>query len=183
MQTYMGFFSFITSDGNESIANIHSNRKTFPVYLATPGPNGKVFEEKGYNGYGVFGGKDIYVLIAELNNLLPNGTEEDKRMAGIDLVYKTIITDGTTTYIKGVDFTRWDKPIGDTNRTANELVYEDGWSMMHPNGYGDLNIAVKQGLVMPKLFEDRSSINYWDEFPYPTSCSYQGYFYEDFDVE
>jgi hypothetical protein len=179
----MGFFSFITSDGNESIANIHSNRKTFPVYLATPGPNGKVFEEKEYNGYGVFGGKDIYVLIAELNNLLPNGTEEDKRMAGIDLIYKVIITDGTTSYIKGKDFTNWDKPIRNIGHSANELIHNQGFSIVYPNGYGDFNKAVEQGLIMPKLFEDRVNINYWDEFSYPTTCSYQGYFYEDFDVE
>lgn len=179
----MGFFSFITSDSNESIPNIHSGRKTFPVYMATPGPNRKVFEEKEYDGYGVFGGKDIYVLIAELNNLCPNGTHEDKRMEAIALIYKTVITDGTTKFIKGIDFTRWDQPLGDTKRTANELVYEDGWSMIHPNGYGDFNEAARQGYIMPKLFEDRASINYWDEFPYPTSCSYQGYFYEDFEVE
>jgi hypothetical protein len=46
-----------------------------------------------------------------------------------------------------------------------------------------VNKAAEQGLIMPKLFEDRSSINYWDEFSYPVNCSYQGYFYEDFDVE
>lgn len=177
----MGFFSFITSDTNTSIPNIHSGKRIFPVYMATE--DGQIFEEKEYDGYGVFGGKDIYVLIAELNNLLPNNTEEDKRMAGIDLVYKTIITDGTTSYIKGKDFMHWNTPINNTGRSANEFVNNQGFSIEYPNGYGDFNKAAEQGLIMPKLFEDRASINYWDEFPYPTSCSYQGYFYEDFDVE
>jgi len=179
----MGFFSFITSDSNESIPNIHSGKKTFPVYMATPGPDRQVFEEKEYDGYGEFGGKDIYVLIAELNNLCPNGTQEDKRMEGIALVYKTIITNGTVSYTKGKDFTNWDRPIADINRSANQLVHEDGWSIIYPNGYGDFNVAAKQGLKMPKIFEDKASINYWDEFPYPASCPHQGYFYDDFNTE
>lgn len=177
----MGFFSFITSDTNQSIPNIHSSRKTFPVYLVTPGPSRQVFEEKEYDGYGVFGSKDIYLLIAELNNILPNNTKEDRRSAVLNLMFRTIVTNGKgISYEKGIDFNRWNEPLGDTKRTANELVYEDGWSIIYPNGYGDFNEAARQGYIMPKLFEDRASINHWDEFPYPTSCSYQGYFYEDF---
>jgi hypothetical protein len=172
----MGFFSFITSDTNTSIPNIHSRKPIFPVYMVTE--DGQIFEEKEYDGYGVFGGKDIYILIAELNNLCPNGTQEDKRMAAIDLMYKTIITNGTTEYIKGKDFTNWNKEIPGINRSANELTQMHGWEKIYPNGYGDFNVAAKKGIKLPKLFEDRVSINNWEQQDYPVNCPEQGYFYE-----
>lgn len=76
----MGFFSWHTCDTNESIANQYSNRPTFTVHMITP--DGRVFTEKNYDGYGEFGGKDFYELLAELN-----GRGSD-RSAGIDLCFK-----------------------------------------------------------------------------------------------
>lgn len=61
----MGFFSWLTSDTNKSIANNYSTRETFPVHMVTE--DGQIFHEKDYDGYGVFGGKDFYTLSAELN--------------------------------------------------------------------------------------------------------------------
>jgi hypothetical protein len=45
-------------------------------------PDGRVFTEKEYDGYGVLGGKDYYELLAELNGL------PSDRSAGIDLAFK-----------------------------------------------------------------------------------------------
>jgi hypothetical protein len=174
----MGFFSFITSDTNTSIPNIHSERPIFPVYMVTE--DGQIFAENSYDGYGVFGGKDFYTLIAELNNLVPNGTEEDKRRSGIDLVYTTEIKNinGTQVYVKGKDFTRWDKIIpGSGGFTANELVATKDWTIVYPNGYGDLNLLVANGFKAPKLFEDKSSVNSWELHEFPSTCPDQGYFY------
>lgn len=75
----MGFFSWITSDTQRSIANSYSTRKTFKVYMITE--NGQVFTEPNYEGYGEFGGKDFYELVAELNGL------QSDRDKGIDLVF------------------------------------------------------------------------------------------------
>ena len=64
----MGFFSYHTCDTGESIPNTScSSRKTFCVYLMDD--KGNVWKENEYEGYGVFGGKDIYVLFAEMNGL------------------------------------------------------------------------------------------------------------------
>jgi len=41
---------------------------------------GNVWKEDKYDGYGEFGGKDFYELLAEMNGL-------DGRQAGIDLAY------------------------------------------------------------------------------------------------
>ena len=76
----MGVFSWKTCDTDKSIANNYSNRPTFTVHMIAP--DGRVFTEKDYEGYGVFGGKDFYELLSELNGL------ESDRQVGIDLVFK-----------------------------------------------------------------------------------------------
>jgi hypothetical protein len=67
----MGFFSWKTQDTDKSIANEHSNRNTFRVQMIDN--KGNVWTEDSYDGYGRFGGKDFYELLAEMN-----GFESDK---------------------------------------------------------------------------------------------------------
>ena len=67
----MGFFSWKTQDTDKSIANEHSNRNTFRVQMIDN--KGNVWTEDNYDGYGRFGGKDYYELLAEMN-----GFESDK---------------------------------------------------------------------------------------------------------
>ena len=75
----MGFFSWLTNDSKESIANYHSSRPTFTVYLLDN--KGNCWKETEYNGYGDFGGKDFFELLAEMNG-------EEGREKGIDLFYE-----------------------------------------------------------------------------------------------
>ena len=80
----MGFFSWITQDTNRSIANNYSTRSTFPVTMTDN--KGNKWHEKDYEGYGIFGGKDFYQLVAEMNNLEGlTGDVENDRGLGIDL--------------------------------------------------------------------------------------------------
>lgn len=72
----MGFFSFKTQDTHKSIANQYSIRPTFDVYMMDD--KGNVWKESNYDGYGEFGGKDYYELVAEMNGL-------KTRYEGIDL--------------------------------------------------------------------------------------------------
>ena len=74
----MGIFSWITKEGR-SICNVFSSRKQFTVYMHTP--KGKCYEESKYGGYGIFGGKDYYELLAELNG-------KKTRDEGIDMFFK-----------------------------------------------------------------------------------------------
>ena len=63
----MGFFSWMTDDTHDSIANIHQEVvKPFTVYMKN---YSTVWKEPAYDGYGKFGGKDIYLLLGEMNNL------------------------------------------------------------------------------------------------------------------
>ena len=72
----MGFFSWKTQDTDESICNSFSDKETFTVYMVDNKNN--VWREDEYEGYGEFGGKDFYELLAEMNGL-------NDRIEGIEL--------------------------------------------------------------------------------------------------
>jgi hypothetical protein len=175
----MGFFSWKTSDTNRSIANDYSGRRTFIVHMITE--DGRVFTEEEYEGYGVFGGKDIYELIAEMNGLCLDGDTDQKRSAAIDLLFKTIITNGERSYSPGVDFVHWEEAIeAEGGKTANELV-STGWKQVYPNGYGDFQAAAANGIKVPKLVEEIPAD--FNDVSYPTNCPDQGFFYCDEDED
>jgi hypothetical protein len=80
----MGFFSWKTSDTNKSIANKHSDRRTIPVKMLDD--KGNEWFEHDYEGYGVFGGKDYYELLAEMNPRKRRNIK-DKRSRGITIAF------------------------------------------------------------------------------------------------
>jgi hypothetical protein len=86
----MGFFSWNTQDTDKSIANQYSNRKTFRVQMIDN--KGNVFTENEYEGYGVFGGKDYYELLAEMNWFESDKTgdeyTDEARGFGISIAFK-----------------------------------------------------------------------------------------------
>jgi hypothetical protein len=89
----MGFFSWKTQDTDRSIPSQYSNRKTFRVEMLDN--KGNVFTETDYEGYGVFGGKDFYELLAEMNGFVSQfdyekGTDKytnEARGFGISLAF------------------------------------------------------------------------------------------------
>jgi hypothetical protein len=76
----MGFFSWNTQDTNRSISNTYSGEGTFTVTMMDD--KGNRWVEENYEGYGRFGGKDYYELLAEMNGL------ESDRSLGIQLAFK-----------------------------------------------------------------------------------------------
>ena len=86
----MGFFSWITQDTERSICNKYSTKATFTVYLLDD--KGNFWEESDYDGYGVFGGKDYYELLAEMNGITSDKTgeeyTEEMRSKGIKLAFE-----------------------------------------------------------------------------------------------
>lgn len=184
----MGFFSWKTSDTGRSVSNAYSNRGTFPVWVVSK--CGKVLYEDNYDGYGVFGGKDIFDFIAELNPQLeiPEGVEP--RQAIIDLIYETDLSNGKVTYkqshsLREGDFRSWQDPIEAAGgKTANQLM-EEGFKQVYPRGYGDFGICAESGLSMPKIFEYEPDyeapdwLNKFNKIQYPEDCEGQGYWYDD----
>ncbi len=80
----MGFFSWRTQDTDKSIANKWSARDTFRVQMMDD--KGNVWTEDSYDGYGEFGGKDYYELLAEMNGITANNPDE-LRGKGIELAF------------------------------------------------------------------------------------------------
>ena len=74
----MGMFSWHNTDTDEPIWNVYSGKNT-TVYMIDD--KGKSWAEDRYEGYGVFGGKDYYELLAEMNGL------PSCRGEGISLAY------------------------------------------------------------------------------------------------
>ena len=62
----MGFFSWKTNDTHRTIWNKFTDAgNTFRVFLRDD--KGNEWIEENYEGYGEFGGKDYYALVAEMN--------------------------------------------------------------------------------------------------------------------
>mgnify|MGYP003108583797 FL=1 len=70
----MGMFSWKTNDTRRSIKTACSGKPTFRVYMVDH--LGNQWIEDNYEGYGVFGGKDFYELVAEMNGLRPTDSLE-----------------------------------------------------------------------------------------------------------
>lgn len=87
---FMGMFSWRTSDTNESISNCFSQRETFDVYVLIPKAfgGGNIIESE-YEGYGEFGGEDIYELLATWNAdaVKEKHKKYDLRNRGISLYF------------------------------------------------------------------------------------------------
>ena len=78
----MGQFSWITQDTAKSISSIN------PTGVTMSDNKGNKFYEGNYEGYGVFGGKDFYQLLAEMNNVEGlTGDVDNDRILGIDLYF------------------------------------------------------------------------------------------------
>ena len=83
----MGMFSWIAMDTGRSIRNRHVEGYCSQVVHMTDN-KGNVWREENYDGYGVFGGKDYYQLLAEMNELEGlTGDVDNDRMLGIDLAF------------------------------------------------------------------------------------------------
>jgi len=83
----MGIFSWIAQNSNTSIIIAYYARPAHPsrtYYLWDH--QGNRWTENSYEGYGVFGGKDYFVLLAEMNQEYEDDVDDEtKRCDGIDL--------------------------------------------------------------------------------------------------
>ena len=85
----MGFFSWIAQDTAEPI---YINGYQKPGYTQRTyfmwDNNGNSWKEPSYEGYGMFGKKDYYILLAEMNRTYgKNVTEDQKRNDGIHIEF------------------------------------------------------------------------------------------------
>ena len=91
----MGFFSWKTQNSDRSICNVYQAMyNPFPVTMLDN--KGNKWVENAYGGYGEFGGKDFYELLAEMNG-------KTTRDEGITIQYHSTEPYLTPNLIEGVD--------------------------------------------------------------------------------
>jgi hypothetical protein len=86
----MGIFSWIAQDTH---APIYIDGYQKPGYEQRTyymfDNNGNSWKEPSYEGYGIFGGKDYYILLAEMNHVYgDNVSDEIKRDDGIHIEFR-----------------------------------------------------------------------------------------------
>ena len=127
----MGQFSWITQDTKEAIRESYDCNDEGLTTAYLHDDKGNVWEEKKYEGYGKFGGKDYYQLLAEMNDLEGlTGDIDNDRSKGIDLAFSGKVSD-----VKHPNLTRYKdwkwvniKPEDDPNQgwgDEEELEYWD----------------------------------------------------------
>ena len=122
----MGSFSWITHDTHMSIlidgyGPDSLQGKTYYMW----DNKGNCWTEPAYLGYGVFGGKDYYILLAEMNNVYDSGVSDDKkRDDGIDLDFGNKIDILFPNFTEHGEW-KWknEKPI----RCPNQGAWQDDW--------------------------------------------------------
>jgi hypothetical protein len=83
----MGQFSWITQDTKEAIRESYGCDDADETTAYLHDNKGNVWGETRYEGYGVFGGKDFYSLVAEMNGYEDLVDEDEKRDKGIDIAH------------------------------------------------------------------------------------------------
>lgn len=128
----MGQFSWITQDTNEAIRESYGCKDKSLTTAYMHDNKGNVWEETEYEGYGEFGGKDYYQLLAEMNDLPVNGDADHDRQLGIDLAFEKIPNDGKECiYPNLTRHPEWkwvnEKPQNDPNQGWGMEEEEDEW--------------------------------------------------------
>lgn len=102
----MGYFSFVAQNSNKSILIYYLcgeiRQGTYFMWDNT----GRIWKESEYEGYGEFGGKDYYVLLAEMNKYYDEDIDDDvKRSDGIEIAFNT--HNENTLYPNLTDSLKW----------------------------------------------------------------------------
>jgi hypothetical protein len=132
-----GQFSWMTQDTGQQIGSQDEN--TIPVYMFDN--KGKYWFEREYEGYGVFGGKDYYELLDQMN-----GGSGD-RSKGIDLafdkskegetLFPALVVGPSNFNYKTHDFTQEAKH--DPNQSWYDASYEEEDEDEDYGGFGDMD--------------------------------------------
>jgi len=179
----MGFFSWMTSDTEESIANIHTGHCR-PVYLLQPGGQEPICEP-AYDGFGVFGGVDAYVWLAKAN--LPAdleeriGDDQALRALGFTMADGTVCRDTQTGEIWSIRYSlpeelgiffknfphSWMTVIPEIGLSPSELCENGRFERVKLRELLEIKFPLKFSFDKDAVYEDVSPAK---------NCPHQGYF-------
>lgn len=183
----MGFFSWLTADTKEPVANVHSehpNGKRSPYIIQ---PNGKPpIGGTPYEGYGEIGGVDAYEWLAHINGL------GNDRNVGISIEHGDYYEDKKTGEL-------WHYGLPETfqqqlGKPANRIGGERGnyGTPMPELGGKSANDMIKDGQWVRHGVSDMAKhqlkISYnpnavYEQLPPSEDDPNQGYFYSDEEIE
>lgn len=187
----MGYYSWLTCDTNESVANAHTNNCQ-TVYMLKPNGNSSV-KEDSYAGFGVFGGVDAYQWLFEINVAYLSGlariepfTVSERREAGVLFQHGFICQDTLTGYLWCLkddhkyitlltspatpikSFFEWDAGIGGYGRSALELLADGRFILVPISGSTLIQYPIKLSFNSDAKYEDYKASEV---------CPNQGYFH------
>jgi hypothetical protein len=144
-----GQFSWITQDTNQQIGSENENTLPF-VYMFDN--KGNKFLEKNYEGYGVFGNKDYYELLDQMNG----GTGDRSRGINLafdkepdysgEVLHPALVVNPNFNW-KSHDFT--EKPEDDPNQSWYQEEEEDDYNLEDYDEDDDEDIYKKLLLILP----------------------------------
>jgi hypothetical protein len=123
----MGHFSWIAQD-TKSPVYIDGYQK--PGYAQRTyylwDNKGNSWKEASYEGYGMFGNKDYYILLAEMNRTYGEDvTEDKKRNDGIDISFRS--KSASTLFPNITETSVWKWRNKEPVMHYNQGCYEGGW--------------------------------------------------------
>jgi len=185
----MGYFSWETSDTNESIANISSGHpnSSKTVYLLQP--NGKTpISESAYNGYGVFDNIDAYEWIS-INSMIPELTgitdPQSLRLIGLSISLNSDIYEDHNGKHHSFHFFPYPElgiiPFAGTYSTIpefgkcpNDLIESGEWRIKTFIDVIKLNFPEFVPAFLKFSF-DKNAV--YEDLPIARNCPHQGFFY------
>jgi len=133
-----GQFSWMTQDTGQQIGSQDENQ--IPVYMFDD--KGKYYYENDYEGYGVFGGKDYYELLDQMNG--GSGDRErgidlafGKEKTGNEILFPALVTSPSNFNYKNHDFTK--EPESDPNQSWYEPEEDDFYDQNDEEVFGDMD--------------------------------------------
>jgi len=168
-----GQFSWMTQDTGNQIGSEKQNTIAVTMF----DDKGNKWEEKSYDGYGEFGGKDYYELLAQMN-----GIENPNRQDGIDIafdkkkvkgkvLFPALVEDPKHFNFKKHDFTQeaehdpnqsWyqEEEYDDDYEEYDESVVIEGISVTDERVYGKKGIIIMiddNGKQVSAIFKDKKN--------------------------
>ena len=117
-------WSYFTQDTHVRIVNGR------PMHVVMCDDKGNKYVEECYEGYGVFGGKDYYELLAEMNGYSVteyHGTYHTKDKSGKDYYWETMEQAKESLRQTGIALAFDGHPYGDNPNVKHPSLTEQGW--------------------------------------------------------
>lgn len=179
----VGYFSWLTGDTKESIPVAgYEYDEPRPVFMLRPFGMSS-YREDSYDGYGNFGGKDAYELLAEMNlnpDIAAKMSESDLRSAGVALGVGNYYEDSET----GRKYAFFHEPFPGTDVEWIRKNYSEPLQQFEMKSANDLidegrliRRDYREAMKFPLKFSFDPNAEY-EKIGESVSCPDQGFMYE-----